>query len=618
MPNFKKISKKFIHCSVVISTIVWSLGLVVLPISVSAAVVCPNLGSGRIVKFGAKGQISIISDSYRWEFTSKAAFATWSTAAVKTINVACAEKYPKAGVVGYRPGSVLLKPVDQPGVFAVGPNNMVYNLPNTDIAKALYGANWKKLIKNSALTEFDLFTEGDDLTGLQLHDGMLVKEKNDKFVHYVWDGKLRYVKGNLPAILRKNVRIVSAELFDSVEVGDSIKVADILNIPIPQTIIGPSIEPIKEITDTIKDTVKTDTTKTTDSNSVTKDGLVYQDANYTGTFPAPEGVVVKGYYGKDEYQEPAGSGAYRFNILTNAKRELVCLDKTRTVQGSKGSSWESGYAYGRVRGEQESKLIIPYFDDTPINVSGDVNYFAEGYRQGYFESFNGQRAVFYYDCDEFKKLDLSKYDTDGWYQNTELSGASSVKAVYLPMRGVQYKKDPTNPKSLLSSKNVNTWSVPIGERGFEKSVHNTGKAPLNFSRIDLYESDFDATEAIMPLEGAKGMTEAVANLYQNFFKTDFTLKTNCSLTASNISYQTYGGNRFGLVTFVSMCKVGTNTKVWKNHAFAITQVPAKTWLITSFVNNENVKAKDTDELDLGRAQMSSEFIGQFLGKIQLK
>ncbi len=616
MRNVRTMEWTFLNSFMVLVVASWCASVIV-GVSPASAAACPDIGSGRIFKVGVKGQPSIVIDGKRFEFSSKSAFATWSKSAVKAVDVSCNVKYPKIGVIGFNPGSVLVQSVDKGGMYAVSDGNTLRKVPDATIAQVLYGAKWKSLLKTIPRSEFDMYIQGDDLTENELHNGMLVKEKNDTFVNFVWNGQMRFVKGKLPSIARNNVRIISPELFDSIEVGDPISASNVANAAFlfaEYSAYQTVPEPVAMQPNVVAPSVKSDT------GSTTINGTAYQETNYSGTFPAPEGIIVKGYYGVDTYQIPVGSGSYRFKVQTGRKRELVCLDSTRMVQGSKGLSFESGYAYGRVRGEQDLKLPIPYFDDTPINVSGNATYFREGYTKGYAESYGGQRAVFYYDCGEFKQPDVSKYDADGWYQYTELRGAPGVKSVFLPTLGVQYATDPTSPKSLLSPKNVNAWSMPTRDYSYEKTDLNSSKAPLNFSRIDVYESEYDATEAVMPLEGAKGMTQAVANVYQNTFKTDVVLKTHCSLTPANISYQTYGGNRFGLITFVSMCKPsGWSTFVWKNHAFAITQAPStKGWVVASFVNNDSVKAKDSDEFDMTKAQMSSEFIAQFLTKLQLK
>ena len=57
---------------------------------------------------------------------------------------------------------------------------------------------------------------------------------------------------------------------------------------------------------------KTPTKKTPTAKSSTSSGLTFHNADYTGPFPAPEGIVLNGTYGEDKFKEPTGKGQYRF------------------------------------------------------------------------------------------------------------------------------------------------------------------------------------------------------------------------------------------------------------------------------------------------------------------
>lgn len=621
----KKVSKKLFSLSMVVAMALAVGVSAFAPMSVSAAT-CPKFKAGQVVKVTNKNVYYLVgSQGELKKYINTEALLTWQPNVSKVVKAKaeCLKNVATGDDVGYRHGSRIVK--FEKKFYAVGPNKTLFELATPAIAKSIYGANWKAYSRNISRAIFSQYTVGTAVEAGILHDGMLVKKAGTKTVYYVENGSLKKVLGTLSAAARNDVRSLNAKMFAKLDINDSyyLEAKEVVSAPESLNVVAPvavepsvSLSPLPSPHPVPPETTSSDN----ESKSNTVDGRVYQGTNYTGSFPAPEGIVLNGYSGKNEYKEPSGSGPYRFRILTAAARDLACSDKTRTVSGSKGASWEAGYFNGRSRGQQEAREIIPVFDDKPVNVSGNAALYSEGYYKGYAETFNGQQAIFYNFCDEFVKPDLTQYDEDGWHKNTEFSSAPNVTAVYLPERGVQYEKDPSNPKSLLSTTNVNSWSMPGGDNGFNKTSLNTSKSPLNFSRIDLYESDYDAGEAAMALDGDSGMTKAVSDAYQNIFKTNYTLKTHCSLTPADISYQAYGGKQFGLITYVSICQpVGWTTYVWKIHAFAVTQIPSsKTWLITSFVNNDNVKAKDKDELDLTKATMSSDFIGQFLGKLKLK
>lgn len=310
MYRFSTFGRKLTGLSVATATVMWSLGLAAMPLSASA-VTCPELASGRIVKFGSKGLPSYIHEGHRWEFTSLAAKNTWSTAPVKLVNAACADNYHKAGVVGYRPGSVVVKLSGAAMYFGVGPKNTLYEMDGQATVRALYGAYWRSDVRVLTQAQLASYTMGGPAYADKLHDGLLVKKVKDKTIYLVWDGQLRKVDGRLPVVARNDVRTVAASLLKSMPVGEPIKAADTANLLLLATGMGSMPTPPAPTNNVPTPTTPTDTTKPDTAKNDTK------DTSKTDTTPDTSKSTDSKTDGGSEGM-PTGSGMYRFKLTSGS------------------------------------------------------------------------------------------------------------------------------------------------------------------------------------------------------------------------------------------------------------------------------------------------------------
>lgn len=183
---------------VVMTTIVWSLGVATLvPSVVSAAdASCPTLVAGDLIKVSGKPAIYALDNNlnYRY-FPDGDVFKSWNadesySKYYKTISQACFDSLAQPAQapyhVFYRAGSYLVKYLSSDTLYVVSLNNKL--IPITDAAaKAIFGTNytWKTI----GLSEWPLYTKDTTtITEATVYPGMLVKA--DGKTYFVDEGKV--------------------------------------------------------------------------------------------------------------------------------------------------------------------------------------------------------------------------------------------------------------------------------------------------------------------------------------------------------------------------------------------------------------------------------------------
>lgn len=243
MNDVIKMGKKAFTWSVVMMTIVWSMGLAALMPLPAQAASCPTLTAGTLVKAkGASAVYLVTSDLKRLYFPHDKVYKTWyadysgvqEVPMVDDSGNACLEPYDLTGGVNPRPGSYLVKSTDSPSVYVVLPENKKAKLGDATVAAALYGSTWGTKVYDYAPSFMaNLSTATDSTISTQsLHNGQLVKKEGTDTVYYVADSKLYSVDGTLPTYLSNDVKTVSATVFASREMaGTSKTVATVTSDP---------------------------------------------------------------------------------------------------------------------------------------------------------------------------------------------------------------------------------------------------------------------------------------------------------------------------------------------------------------------------------------------------
>lgn len=227
----KKLLKKAFTVSVVAVTIVWSVGLSALVPTMVNAVTCPTVAGDSVIKVtppAGTAKADLVNYNTMWyvdsnlnkhAFPSGDVLKTWYADYHPTnrvdLPVGCQANYPDAKNVNFFPGTLITDPA-QGTLFVMEAGNKKTEV-TTDVAKAIYGDNYKAVNYNSYfISDLNFSSVGTKLTTAKLLDGMLVK-KTGGDTYQVVGGKLYKVDGTLPTYMGKNVYTVSAALFDGTE-----------------------------------------------------------------------------------------------------------------------------------------------------------------------------------------------------------------------------------------------------------------------------------------------------------------------------------------------------------------------------------------------------------------
>src|SRR3989339_1375819 len=116
MNDVLKLGKKMFTVSVVVLTIVWSMGLAAFLPAVVMAVDCPELEAGDLFKVADNTAVYLLNaDMERMYFPNAEVYKTWYAdySGINVIPNTCVDAYPAPTAapygVNYRPGSRLVK-----------------------------------------------------------------------------------------------------------------------------------------------------------------------------------------------------------------------------------------------------------------------------------------------------------------------------------------------------------------------------------------------------------------------------------------------------------------------------------------------------------------------------
>jgi hypothetical protein len=189
MTDVLKLGKRIFTVGVVVTTILWSLGVAALVPAVANAAVCPTLAAGDMVKVVGKAAIYTVNNDLKiLYFPSGDEFKSWNSnesyGGYVSITQECFDSlsvpntYP--GAANYRPGSWVVKRPSSDQLYVVLPGNKLSKITTAD-ATALYGASYKvKTVADAFWPHY--VNRGTDINGLA-HEGMLL----------IKDGKNWYV-----------------------------------------------------------------------------------------------------------------------------------------------------------------------------------------------------------------------------------------------------------------------------------------------------------------------------------------------------------------------------------------------------------------------------------------
>ncbi len=190
--------KKLLTYSVVIATIVWSLGLAaVVPLATAAY----SPSEGDLVKTATDSAVYYIdSEGMRHLMVNAVTYWTWYSGDwadqdIETISQDDFDALDAGSNITARPGVNLIKFQNSPKTYAVLPGNVLAHLEDEDAAIALYGDDWQdRVITIQNGFENNYSKTGGTLTAdSNLPDGSLIKYEGSDDVYYIEDGMKRMV-----------------------------------------------------------------------------------------------------------------------------------------------------------------------------------------------------------------------------------------------------------------------------------------------------------------------------------------------------------------------------------------------------------------------------------------
>ncbi len=231
MANAIQMGKKAFTWSVVVTTILWSMGIAALvPMVAHAAEECPTLEAGDLFKVPGNSAVYLLnSDMERMYFPKSEVYRTWyeDFSGVQEIPTTCVDAYPAPSSapfgVNFRAGSALVKVQISPSVYVVEPGNKISKIGSEQVARELYGSDWAKKVYDIADPFWPNYvSRGDELTESTPHDGMFVKTSGSSDVYYVENGERMMVDGTVKS---SEVQTVSQSVLDSVPEASGSKTA---------------------------------------------------------------------------------------------------------------------------------------------------------------------------------------------------------------------------------------------------------------------------------------------------------------------------------------------------------------------------------------------------------
>lgn len=230
------IIKRTFTFSVVVTTILWSVGVAALIPSVAqGSSVCPTLAAGDMVKVTGKPAIyAIRGDLKVLYFPSGDEFKSWRPTYGGYISITqeCFDSLPVPSnypaAVNFHPGSYLVKRPSSDQLYVVLPNNTKAKISQT-LANSLYGTNaYSDGVGAKVMTVSDVFwphyvNDAAEITEVKVHPGMLFKVAGQDATWYVdAENKLREVTTtgfSANGFQQKFVRTVAAAAITGLETG---------------------------------------------------------------------------------------------------------------------------------------------------------------------------------------------------------------------------------------------------------------------------------------------------------------------------------------------------------------------------------------------------------------
>lgn len=176
--------RKLLTFAVVVTTIVWTMGVAAFVPSASAV----TLSAGDLIKASGPAVYFYAGDGMRYTYPHESIYMTWRADFSDVITITDSElaSIDLAGNVVVRPGTKLVKITTVPKVYAVEPYGMLRHIDSEDAAKALYGDDWASRVMDVSDAFWPNYTDiNEALDGTEYPEGQLVSPEGDSKTYYV-------------------------------------------------------------------------------------------------------------------------------------------------------------------------------------------------------------------------------------------------------------------------------------------------------------------------------------------------------------------------------------------------------------------------------------------------
>jgi hypothetical protein len=164
------------------------------------------LPTGALMRTSTAGAIYYLDkNNMRHVFPDEKVFKSWYKDFLSVIIVSedKIKDYPLQNNIRYRPGTRLIKIQSDPKVYAIETPNFLRWIKNEDIARALYGADWAKLVDDLPDSLFFDYIMGNEISQPIHPTGTIVKYAGDTNLYLIEGGKKRLISAN--AITENNI-----------------------------------------------------------------------------------------------------------------------------------------------------------------------------------------------------------------------------------------------------------------------------------------------------------------------------------------------------------------------------------------------------------------------------
>ncbi len=150
-----------------------------------------SANAGDLVVCDGNSSVYLVADDgKRYVFPNESIYSTHFSNFDDVETIPCAElgELPLGGIVKYRHGSTLVKIQSSETVYAVAHGGKLLPIPSEEVAIALYGPDWARLVVDIPSSFFSFFEKGETIQEDELPEGMLLENEDGVLLEVNEDG----------------------------------------------------------------------------------------------------------------------------------------------------------------------------------------------------------------------------------------------------------------------------------------------------------------------------------------------------------------------------------------------------------------------------------------------